>query len=373
MKFLALPVRNLARHRIRSILTAAGIAIAVGGMIALVGLSQGLEHSWVMWLQDKGTHILALQKGSVDMLSASLDESLAARIAEQPGVAEALGGLGELVELDSGQMAYVAGRPLEGDYWTSLNLVAGTIPTAAAPEAVVLGEALAQQIAKGPGDTIQLSGTDFRIAGIVKQGNVLDDRSVILAMPVMQRLLGREGKVTGFHIRVQNPNDPAGLAAVNSRLAAAFPTLSFTESSEFGKNTQVTKMLRGMAWASSTIAMGMAFVAVMNTLLMSVMERTREIGLFSAIGWSSSRVVKMVVLDGLILSTLGAGGGIVLGLAALRWVSGHPKLGALFQPEVTAWVLVEGAGAAMLLGVLGGLYPAWRATRVNPMTLLRGE
>lgn len=132
-------------------------------------------------------------------------------------------------------------------------------------------------------------------------------------------------------------------------------------------------MLRAMAWSSSTIAMGMAFIAVMNTLLMSVMERTREIGLFSAIGWSSSRVVKMVVLDGFILSAVGALSGIGLGLAALRWIAAHPKLGAMFQPEVTGWVLVEGAGTAMLLGILGGLYPAWRATRVNPMTLLRGE
>ena len=373
MKFLSLPARNLARHRVRSALTAAGIAIAVGGMIALVGLSEGLERSWVQWLQDKGTHILALQKGSVDLLSASLDEKLAERIAQQPGVAEALGGIGELVEMDSGQMAYVAGRPLEGDYWKSLHIVSGTVPTAAAPEGVVLGEALAQQLAKQAGDTMELSGTDFRIVGIARQGSVLDDRSVIVVLPVLQKLLGRDGKVSGFHIRVARPNEPGEAAAVSARLGAAFPTLTFTESAEFGKNTQATRMLRAMAWSSSTIAMGMAFIAVMNTLLMSVMERTREIGLFSAIGWSSSRVVKMVVLDGFILSAVGALSGIGLGLAALRWIAAHPKLGAMFQPEVTGWVLVEGAGTAMLLGILGGLYPAWRATRVNPMTLLRGE
>jgi putative ABC transport system permease protein len=189
----------------------------------------------------------------------------------------------------------------------------------------------------------------------------------------MQRLLGREGKVSGFHIRIERPDAPGEMAAVRSRLAAAFPTLSVTESAEFAKNAQVMRLMRAMAWASSTVAMGMAFVAVMNTLLMSVMERTREIGLFSAIGWSASRVVRMIVLDGLILSAAGAAGGIGLGLAALRWISRHPKLSALFQPEVTGWVLAQGAGAAMLLGVLGGLYPAWRATRVNPMTLLRGE
>jgi putative ABC transport system permease protein len=368
-----LPARNLARHRMRSILTALGIAIAVGGMIALVGLSQGLERSWVLWLKDKGTHILALQKGSIDLLTASLDEKLAARIAAQPGVANVMGGLGELVELETGQMAYLAGRPLEGDYWSTLNMVAGSAPTAADPEGVVLGEALAQQLSKRPGDVIQLSGRDFRITGISKQASVLDDRSVMMVMPVMQHLLGREGKVSGFHIRVLRPENAAELARIQSQLAAAFPEMMFTEASEFGKNTQVTRMMRAMAWSSSTIALGMAFVAVMNTLLMSVMERTREIGLLSAIGWHSGRVVSIVVLDGVILSAAGAAGGIGLGLASLHWISVHPKLGGLFQPEVTSSVILEGAGMALLIGLLGGLYPAWRATRLNPMDLLRSE
>ncbi len=373
MKFIAVPVRNLARHRVRSTLTSLAVAIAVGGMIALVGLSQGLERSWVLWLQDKGTNILALQKGSIDLLTASLDQKLGERIARQPGVAAVMGGLGELVELQSGQMAYLAGRPLEGDFWATLNVVAGTVPTAADPDGVVVGEALAHQLAKGPGDAVRLNGRDFRIVGVSREPSVLDDRSVTIVLPVMQRLLGREGKVSGFHIRVVHPDNAQELTRVQAQLAATFPTLSFTEAAEFGKNTHVTRMLRAMAWSSSTIALGMAFVAVMNTLLMSVMERRREIGLLSAIGWHPYRIVALVVLDGVILSAAGAAGGIGVGLASLRWIAHHPQLGGLFQPEVTGRVLVEGAAMALLLGLFGGLYPAWRATRLNPMTLLRGE
>lgn len=373
MKFVALPARNLVRHRIRSILTGAGVAIAVGGMIALVGLSQGLERSWVLWLQDKGTNILALQKGSIDLLTASLDERLAERIAQEPGVAAVMGGLGELVELERGQMAYLAGRPLRGDFWSTLNIVAGTVPTAGDPEGVVVGEALAQQLSKHPGDTIRLNGRDFRIVGLSKEPSVLDDRSVMIVLPVMQQLLGREGKVSGFHIRVRHPENAPEVARVRSSLAAAFPRLSFTEASDIGRDTHVTRMLRAMAWSSSTIALGMAFVAVTNTLLMSVMERSREIGLLSALGWHPSRVVTMVMLDGLLLSAAGAAGGIGLGLASLGWIAHHPMLGGLFQPEVTGRVLAEGAAMALLLGLCGGLYPAWRATRLNPMDLLRGE
>ena len=81
----------------------------------------------------------------------------------------------------------------------------------------------------------------------------------------------------------------------------------------------------------------------------------------------------MVILDGLLLSAAGAVLGGALGFGTLRWIMAHPQLGGLLQPEVTGWVVFEGAGKALLLGVLGGLYPAWRATRLNPMNLLRSE
>jgi putative ABC transport system permease protein len=106
---------------------------------------------------------------------------------------------------------------------------------------------------------------------------------------------------------------------------------------------------------------------------MSVSERTREIGLLCAIGWRPSRIVAMVMLDGLVVSAGGAAAGVGMGLACLRWISRHPRLGGLFQPEVTAGLVLEGAAMAMLVGLLAGLYPAWRATRLNPMDLLRSE
>jgi ABC-type antimicrobial peptide transport system permease subunit len=62
-----------------------------------------------------------------------------------------------------------------------------------------------------------------------------------------------------------------------------------------------------------------------------------------------------------------------MGLACLRWIARHPRLGGLFQPEVTTGLALEGAVLAMLVGLLAGLYPAWRATRLNPMDLLRSE
>ena len=373
MKFIELPVRNLGRYRVRSVLTALGIAIALGGMVALVGLSRGMERSVTVSFEEKGTHIIALQKGTIDLLAATLDEDQAAMIRAIPGVVSVMPGLAELVDFETGQMAYVAGRPLDGDFWTSLRMIQGVAPSQEKPEGVVLGEALSQMLSKRPGDTIELSGREFTITGIAKQESALDDRSVIMPLKQLQKLLGIDGKVSGFHIKVAQAEDPAAVSAVQARLAAAFPTLSFTQPEDMGRDVQIFRLMRALAWSSSTIALGMALIAVLNTLLMSVIERSREIGLLSAIGWHPVRVMAMVMLDGVVLASSGAVLGVGMGLLCLRWIIHHPKLGGLLQPDVTASLLLEGVVLALLMGVLGGLYPAWRAVRLDPMTLLRSE
>lgn len=371
MLFIEMPIKNVRAHRIRFVLTSLGIAIALGGMVALVGLSRGVERSWVVFLQQKGTDMLALKKGSVELLNASLDEHLADRIRLVPGVAYVMSGLGDVVELDTGETAFLAGWPLDSDFWKTLTIAEGTAPDANQPEGVVLGETLARSLRKRPGDSISLSGRDFKISGISRQVGVIDDRSIMMPMRAMQQLTGREGKATGFHIRLEHPELAGEMGRVQARLARRFPDLSFTETSEFLKNSQVTRLLRAIAWGSSTIALATAFIAVLNTLLISVTERRREFGLFSAIGWKPSRIVCMVVLDGLVLSSAGVVVGIAIGLFCLHWITSHPQWGALLQPDVTPGLIVQAVVMALVLGIAGGLYPAWRAARLNPLDLIR--
>ncbi len=373
MKFIALPVRNLRSHRIRSVLTTLGIAVALASLIALVGLSRGMEQNSATSLKEWGAHIIASQKGAVEMLTATVDEGLAPLIRTQPGVTEVTGTLGDLVELDTGEMIYLSGWPLESDFWRNLNVREGKAPSANEPENVVLGEALAEILGKKPGDDIQLSGRDFKIGGVSRHLSVMDDRSVMVPLPTLQRLIGREGKVTGFLIRVDHPEDAAEMARIRSRLALSFPALDFVEADELARNNHLARLVRAIAWSSSWIAMSMAFLAVLNTLLMSVTERMREIGLYNALGWGTSRVIAMVVLEGVLLSAAGAVLGVILGLVGIRWIMALPQIGAMLQPEVTPILVLEAIGLALLLGAFGGLYPAWRATRMNPVDLLRSE
>ena len=373
MRATTLPLRNLGIHRLRSVLTAVGIAAALASLLALVGLSRGVDRSISMSLENHGTHLLALKKGAIEVLTATLDESLAGRLRAVPGVINVMAGLGDFVELSSGEMAYMAGWPAGSEFWRSMTITAGTLPPNEDSEGVVLGQALAELLGKHPGDSIELSGKTFRISAISKQASVIDDRSVMMPLKQLQLLLGRHGTVSGFHLRIDHPENATHLAEMKNKLNAQFPELSFIESNEMANNSHLTKVLRAMAWGSSAIALIMAFVTILNTLLMAVTERSKEIGLLSAIGWQPARVIAMIVLEGVITAAAGALLGVVLGLLGLQLMMKNPQVGGLFQPEVTTLLVLQSVAVAILVGALGSLYPAWRATRLRPMELLRGE
>ena len=373
MNAITYPLCNLRNHPMRSTLTAVGIGAALAGLLALVGFSRGVDRAVVLTMEDRGTDIVAVKKGSVEILTAVLDEGIAAHIRGVPGVVNVMSSMGDMVDLESGEMAYMAGWSEEGGFWRTLAITAGKRPGPGDNGSVVLGQSLAEALGKKPGDRMELNGQTFRIAGISKQTSVIDDRSVMMPLSALQRLLGREGKVSGFHIRIDHPDNPARLAEVRNRLAATFPELAFVESSEMASHTAITNLLRSMAWASSIIALAMAFVIVLNTLLMAITERAREIGVLTTIGWKPSRVVATIVLEGVLMAAAGTLLGVGAGLLGLKLLMMHPQIGGFLQPEVTPVLVVQSVALVLGVGALGGVYPAWRATRMRPMELLRGE
>jgi putative ABC transport system permease protein len=104
---------------------------------------------------------------------------------------------------------------------------------------------------------------------------------------------------------------------------------------------------------------------------MSVTERTREIGILSAVGWNPVRILSMIVLQGLILAAIGTVLGLVLGVAALKAFLTDPTLRGIIEPGISLRVVIEALVASVLLGGVGGLYPAWRAARAHPVESLR--
>jgi putative ABC transport system permease protein len=114
----------------------------------------------------------------------------------------------------------------------------------------------------------------------------------------------------------------------------------------------------------------MGVLMVLNTLLMAVLERTREIGILAAIGWSTERITGAIVIEGFILSAMGSVAGVAVGVAGSRLLSAIPAIGRFVTVSPTVPLVATTALAAMALGVLGSFYPAWLATRQSPAAAL---
>ena len=289
------------------------------------------------------------------------------------GVSDAAGELLDLVELDSGEVVTVSGFAPGSFLWNALQLRSGSLPDSSSSEGVLLGEAISRALGKNTGDEIGLAGRAFRVRAIFRQESVIANRSVAMPLAAMQELLGRSGGVTLFHVRAAHPEDASAVADLKIRLARAVPEMVFSETSEAADNNQFIRMLRAITWGTSTVALAMATVAILNTLLMSVMERRREFGVLTAVGWARTRIIGMIVLEGLLLSFVGAAGGAPLGVIAIRLLANHPQLGGVLQPDISMRLVAEATAAALLLGIVGGLYPAWLATHRSPVEALRGE
>jgi putative ABC transport system permease protein len=144
-------------------------------------------------------------------------------------------------------------------------------------------------------------------------------------------------------------------------------------SSDFGQNTPDIQTLDTLSSAVSLIGVIAGALGTMNTMVMNVFERTREIGTFRAIGWRRTRVMGMIVGEALVMSFIGGGVGILFGFGLAAMTSRLPALVGYFSLEVTVETLVSGILIAVVLGILGGIIPAWWASRLSPIEALKYE
>ncbi len=385
MLFVTFILKNLIRRPVRSALTVLGLAVAIGSLIALLGISHNLTTGVYDSLNARGVDLVVTGAGKTDSLSSDLDESLTVEVLKIPNVIGVSSALVELTELtrDSGASmpVLIHGWGTDNFVYDDIKIVSGRRLLAGDKGKAMLGATLAQSLNKAVGSQVVILEESFEVVGVFESFVVFENGTAAMPLGEVQRLTGRAGKVTGFSLRIQkDPKNPdATVDAVRKEVLelkdskgkpaklAAQPTLDYVN------GVSHLKIVRAMAWMVSAIGLLIGVISMLNTMVMSVLERTQEIGILRAVGWPRRRVVVMILTEAILLSlaatALGASGAAL----ATYLLSLTPQVNGFIAGGIAVGVIVQGAGLALLIALVGGAYPAIRAARLLPTEAIRHE
>ena len=373
MALLRIAVINIRRRRLRTSLTLCGIAVGIAAFVALVGFSQSFEHEWLKLYQTEGTDLAVVQK---TFLNTTVDESVAGQLRALPDVANASPIVLNLMDLTPDVNALVYGLDENSYEMEPLQIIAGRKFHGEAAE-VMLGEVLAQNLGKAPGDTLILQGTPFRVSGLFRGGSALETGAAMMPLRQLQKLADLTGKVSAFHVRLRPAPSGQGaeehLRQARTAIEQALPGLKAVPSSERAHNNQFVSFARSIAWGTSLIALLVGALGIANTMAMAVFERTREIGVLRALGWRRWRVLLLIQIEAAVLGFLGGLLGLVAGWGALRLLAALPRTANIADGSVEPRQMIEALVIAVLIGLAAGAIPAWRAAQLSPVEALRHD
>jgi ABC-type antimicrobial peptide transport system permease subunit len=238
------------------------------------------------------------------------------------------------------------------------------------PREIILGKVSAKNLKKRVGDMLTISGSAFRIVGIFETGVGYEDGSGVIALSEAQKIFKRPNQVSFYFVKLK---DLSQADQVKQMIETRWPQVSVSKSTEYGEKTNDMKTFRSMADALSFLSILIGGVGIMNAMLMSVFERTREIGTLRALGWKRRRVVGMIMVESLILGFLSGLAGIAIGIGLGTLVTFEPTVGVFMKGRYSITLIAQAMIIALVLGVIGAVYPAWRAANLSPIEALRYE
>ena len=377
MWFLTFLIVNLRRRAARSLLTGGGVAIAVGTAVTLLGIAYGFRESAAESLGARGVEVMVVQEGVLDPLTSDLDASLLDRIRDVPGVGGVTPGLIELIDFpkQNNVISVMIQGWMPGSFlFEELNFIEGAAFETDDRKTATLGVTLAENLGKSVGDTIEIQRETFEIVGIYESFSVFENGAITVPLKQLQEVMVRDESVTGFSVQVDRSSSGEAVSSeevcrqINDLRDADGEHLGISAlpTQEYVNNMVYLKMAEAFAWLTSSIAIAVGTLGLLNTMLMSVIERIKEIGILRAIGWRKSRVVRRILGECLMVSFAGAEIGTLLAVALTRWLATVPAVSGFIEGSVAPTVIALGFLLAMGVAMIGGAYPAYRATKLRP-------
>jgi putative ABC transport system permease protein len=353
---------NLMRRIGRTVLTALGVGLGVATIVALLSVSDGLAQTAAGFVHLGGSDLGVFQASVSDPTASVLPISLVGRLDRNPDVASATPLLLMVDKLPADPSAIVFGADPSGFFAQRLVFASGGLHSGAS---IAIGDRLAASLHLGPGSTVLVAGRRLRVVGVYHSGIFFEDRGAVLPLSVAQAIAGRQGETTS--IAVQLAPGASTVAAARSIHREIQGTTVIADAGEAARAGANGVLIHNATLVIVIIALVLGAISVTNTMAMSVLERQGELALLSTVGWSAPRIAALVIGEGVGVSLLGAAIGLAFGVLGSMLLVKAMGVGAYVSPSVTAWGLGRGLVVGVSIGVLGGLYPAWRVTRMAPL------
>lgn len=298
-----------------------------------------------------------------------INQSTVNSISQISGVDAAAGVLRSRIQLNNTQQPLsLLGIESNNLAMANVKIVNGTGFNSA--NEIIIGKTAASGLNKTLGDELTISNQTFKIVGIYETGDFMEDRGAITSLSVAENLTNTTG-VSLILVKAGNGTSTDELA---EKIEQTYPNQLTTSKSlsGFDRMNQGLQTITSGSWAVSIIALLFGGVMVVITMMKSVSERTREIGVLKAVGWNKKSILKLILGESLVLAVIATLIGLIVGVGVVEIISTTRMLMGI-EPAFSANLLFKAVVVALFLGIIGGLYPAYRASQLAPTEALRYE
>lgn len=369
MSFLKLILKNPFRKRSSAILAIIGIGIGIATIVALGAITEGMISSFEDTIHAGGADFTITGKdtGKSAYGTSTIGSNWTDKIASIPGVESAYPIYVALATVSNNPYFTLIGIDPDGVSNADLSITDGRLYNDDANE-IVIGKLAAENDNYSVGDSLSVNGENFKIVGIYETGDQQNDASSYTSIKTVSRLMDDTDHVSNIYVKVDKDVDVQSVADdIEAKYGDSLTVV--TSVMEMGQMADMLNGIKSASAAISLLAIIVGGLGIINTMLMSVLERTRELGVLKAMGWSNKRVLTMIIAESLVITIVAGIVGSIVGVLLVEF------LGSIigFKGIYSLSIFLQAFLIAIIVGIVGGLYPAVKAVKLPPTEALRYE